>query len=54
MDHWVLLLFLVLIFIQCLINTCVPGEIEEIVAKAGDEVLLSCPVNTPGIREISN
>ena len=49
MDHWVLLLFLVLTFIQCLINTCVPGEIEEIVAKAGDEVLLLCPVNTPGI-----
>eukprot|EP00092_Neocalanus_flemingeri_P025444 GFUD01027586.1.p1 GENE.GFUD01027586.1~~GFUD01027586.1.p1 ORF type:complete len:1098 (+),score=293.63 GFUD01027586.1:126-3419(+) len=23
------------------------GEIEEIVAQAGDEVLLSCPVNTP-------
>eukprot|EP00090_Calanus_glacialis_P045715 TRINITY_DN8668_c0_g1_i1.p1 TRINITY_DN8668_c0_g1~~TRINITY_DN8668_c0_g1_i1.p1 ORF type:complete len:1080 (-),score=259.44 TRINITY_DN8668_c0_g1_i1:89-3328(-) len=41
MKHLLLLLF------ALLGPNIIRGEIEEIVAKAGDEVLLSCPVNTP-------
>jgi len=39
--------YLLLVILGLLRPIIVRGEIEEIVAKAGDEVLLSCPVNTP-------
>ena len=36
------------------IELCSLGAVEEIIAGPGDEILLSCPVNTEGENELRN